>query len=138
MKKNDIDFELVTAGEYKRTLTIFGENTDKARKKMQEEIEEIHHYFKDFILENRNSLDISAVSTGEYWLASRAKELNLVDELTTSDDYLLNASKYADLYEISYYTKTSLSDRLSSFMHAAIKNTLSSIRRSVNNPNIIE
>lgn len=119
LKKKDIDFELLTAGEYKRTLTMFGENTEKARDKMQEDLEEIHGLFKNFIQQNRPIVDLAEVATGEYWLAARALELKLVDKLTTSDDYLLGASEYADIYKLSYTGKKSLTEKLSSAIHIA-------------------
>jgi serine protease SohB len=114
LKSKDVDFELLTAGEYKRTLTMFGENTPKAREKMQEDIEEIHYLFKDFISQNRPQVNIEEVATGEHWLASRALNFKLIDELTTSDDYLLNASQTADIYQIHYTVKKSLGEKLGS------------------------
>ena len=79
LQKHDIDFELLTAGEYKRTLTMFGENTDKGREKFVEELEETHTLFKDFVGTNRPSLDIAKVATGEVWYGSRAlEELSLI------------------------------------------------------------
>lgn len=113
LKQHHIDYEQHTAGEYKRTLTVFGENTTKAREKFQQDLEDIHVSFKDFIVENRPKLAIEAVATGEHWLGSRALELNLVDEIDTSDDYLLKASHDADIYEIQYLHKKSLSEKLS-------------------------
>lgn len=112
LKKHDIDFEQVTAGAYKRTLTMFGENTEKGREKMRTEIEDIHHQFKEFIQQNRTSVDVDEVATGEHWLANRALALKLVDKLITSDDYLLDASQTADLYQITYKHKKSLSEKL--------------------------
>lgn len=105
LKKHDIDFEQFTAGEYKRTLTLFGENTDKGRAKFQEEIEDVHQLFKDFVSRHRNQLQIAQVATGEYWYGAEALELKLADELRTSDDYLLEASHTAELFEVSYTTK---------------------------------
>jgi len=113
LKKHDIDLELITAGQYKRTLTLFGENTDEARKKFAEEINETHQLFQNFISENRSQVNIENVSTGEHWHGVQAIDLNLVDELMTSDDYLLAASKEKDIYEIKYCTKKSLSEKLS-------------------------
>ncbi|MFQ5632935.1 MAG: protease SohB, partial [bacterium] len=85
LKKLDIDYEQITAGEYKRTLTIFGENTEKARSKFTEQIEDAHGLFKEFVQSNRADVDIATVATGEYWYGRRAFDLNLVDELMTSD-----------------------------------------------------
>lgn len=112
LKKNDIDFEQFTAGEYKRTVTLFGENTEKGRNKFQEQIEETHLLFKTFIKEHRSELDIVKVATGEYWYGTQALELKLVDALRTSDDYLLEASKTADIFEVTYISKEHLTQRL--------------------------
>jgi len=116
LQKHEIDFEQITAGEYKRTLTFLGENTAKARDKMKQDIEEIHHYFKCFITENRPQVNIVEVATGEHWLASRALELKLVDGFNTSDDYLFSQYQSADIFEVSFVIKKSLSDRFSHFM----------------------
>ena len=107
LKTHDIDFEQVTAGEYKRTLTLFGENTDKAREKCQEDITQVHHLFKQFISQYRPQLDMSKVATGEYWFGTDALALKLIDRIGTSDDYLLQASKTTDIYEINYTRKRS-------------------------------
>lgn len=117
LKKREIDFEQLTAGQYKRTLTLFGENTEKAREKMQAEIEEIHVLFKEFIQQNRPQVNMQQVATGEHWLGTKALELNLVDRLMTSDEYLLNASKDSDIYHICYVTKKSIGERISSMFN---------------------
>lgn len=117
LQKNQIDFEQITAGEYKRTLTIFGENTIQGKEKFKQELEEIHDHFKGFIQENRPHVDIQKVATGEHWLAKKALELKLVDDLITSDDYLFSASYTADIYQIEYKAKQKLTDRLSHFIH---------------------
>jgi serine protease SohB len=112
LKKNNIDFEQHTAGEYKRTITLFGENTEQGRRKFQQELEDVHRLFKAFIQQHRNQVDIAKIATGEHWLAANALELKLVDDLITSDDYLMQASQQADIYEISYQVKRSLSEKL--------------------------
>ena len=120
LKKNAVDFELHTAGQYKRTLTLFGENTDEARAKFQQDLDDTHQLFKDFVAEHRPTLDVSQVATGEYWYGTRALDLLLVDELRTSDDYLLAASRTADLYQITYHGHQPLLSRLmGSFTRAA-------------------
>ena len=124
LKKNDIDFELITAGEYKRTLTVFGENTDKDRDKFKEDLDDIHDLFKDFVKTHRDSVDLTQVATGEHWFGSRALALNLVDELRTSDDYLLEASQSAELYEISYSGRKNLMQKLGEFTESRIINRL--------------
>ncbi|NJN48183.1 MAG: protease SohB, partial [Candidatus Competibacteraceae bacterium] len=120
LKKHDIDFELLTAGEYKRTMTLFGENTDKARLKFQEELEETHRLFKEFLRTYRSQLDLDRVATGEHWYGTQALELKLVDELRTSDDFLLEASKDAALYEVTYASHKPLLTRLSNLAAAAL------------------
>jgi serine protease SohB len=112
LKKHDIDVELLTAGDYKRTLTMFGQNTDSDRAKFQEELEDTHVLFKDFVRENRRGLEIGKVATGEHWYGIRALELGLVDELATSDEYLLRRSKEADVFEVSWQVKRGLAERL--------------------------
>ncbi len=112
LKKHDIEYDQFTAGEFKRTVTLFGENTEEAKAKFREEIEDIHVLFKDFIVQHRPDVDIAKVSTGESWPGTRALEKKLVDELKTSDDYLLESSKDADIYEIKYVSKKSLGERM--------------------------
>lgn len=105
LKKHDIDYEQFTAGQFKRTVTVFGENTDQGRHKFQEEIEDTHALFKDFVKTHRPRVDLAQVATGEHWYGTRALDCQLVDELRTSDDYLLGASASADLYEVAYTGK---------------------------------
>jgi len=112
LKKHDIDFELHTAGEHKRTLTLFGENTDAGREKFRETLEDAHALFKDFIRQNRPQVDVGQVASGDHWFGTRALALKLVDELKTSDDYLLERSKSCDLYELRYKRHRGLVERL--------------------------
>ena len=112
LKKHDIDFEQITAGEFKRTLTMFGENTDADRRKFREEIEDAHELFKEFVHDNRPAVDIATIATGEYWYGKRALEQQLIDELRTSDDYLCERATSADIYEVTYRHKRSLVDKL--------------------------
>jgi serine protease SohB len=127
LKKNDVDFEVLTAGEYKRTLTVFGENTEKGRQKMKAELEETHGHFKDFIRAQRPKLDVDAVATGEHWLGTKALELGLVDKLQTSDDYLMESRKDRDIIRVRYRHKKKPGERLarlfSSFRSVQEKNT---------------
>ncbi|HFE39001.1 MAG TPA: protease SohB [Gammaproteobacteria bacterium] len=116
LKKHDVDYEMITAGEYKRTLTMFGENTDQGRSKFKQDIEDVHALFKDFVSRHRPVVDIVAVSTGEYWFGTRAKDLALVDELQTSDDYLLAKVDEADIFSVKHVEKKSLSDKFSGFL----------------------
>lgn len=112
LKKNDIDFEQHTAGDYKRTLTVFGENNDEGRAKFKAELEEVHVMFKDFVNTNRPSLDIEKVATGEYWFGLQAKELGLVDELATSDDIILELNKTREIFSVKYSEKKNVMEKL--------------------------
>jgi serine protease SohB len=124
LKKNDVDFEMFTAGEYKRTVTMFGENTPKGREKFIEELEDTHVLFKEFVSEHRPQVDISKVATGEVWYGRRALEVNLVDELCTSDEYLLKQIDAADIYEVSYTFKKTLPERLGLAAQGAVDRLL--------------
>ncbi len=124
LKKHDIDYETLTAGEYKRTLTMFGENTDKGREKFTEDLEDTHELFKEFVKENRPQLDIESIATGEVWFGQRALEKNLVDELKTSDEYLVDSCQDADVYLVSYEFKKTLQERFSLGMHSTIDRLL--------------
>ena len=114
-----IDFELLKAGEYKRSLTVFGENSEADRTRMQKEIDDTHALFKDFVGEHRPQLDMARVATGEHWYGRRALAVSLCDELRTSDDYLLEASREADLYELVYTAKKPLSRKLAAAVGSA-------------------
>ena len=112
LKKNDVDFELITAGKYKRTLTIFGENTHEGREKFQQQLEDIHGLFKTFVANYRPQLAVDEVATGEVWLGQEALDKKLVDELKTSEQYLAERARQADLFAISYVQKKTLAQRL--------------------------
>ena len=113
LKKHDVDIELQTAGEYKRTLTMFGENTDEGRQKFKQELEETHLLFKDFVKEYRPNIDIEQVATGEHWFATQAKEKGLVDEISTSDDFILSHLDTHKIIAVNYQRKQKLSEKLS-------------------------
>lgn len=112
LEKKNIDFEQLTAGQYKRTLTIFGENTKEGRKKLQTEIDDTHELFKEFITDHRDQLDMNTVATGEHWFAKRAINFNLVDAIQSSDDFLMHAKDKFALYQLHYKTKKPLLQRL--------------------------
>ncbi len=112
LEEKGVDFEQVMAGRYKRTLTLFGRNTDEGREKLQQEVEDIHELFKAQIREHRPQVDVERVATGEHWHGIRALELKLVDELKTSDDLLLEAVKDRDLYHLSFKRRRGWQERL--------------------------
>lgn len=108
LKKHDVDVDVMTAGEYKRTVTMLGENTEKGKQKFQQELDETHQLFKQFVSQNRPHLDVEQVATGEHWFGQQALNLNLVDEIMTSDDLLLQAMKEKQLIGVKYVVKKSL------------------------------
>lgn len=112
LKKHDIDYEQHTAGDFKRTLTIFGENTDEGREKFQQELEETHMLFKAFIAKYRPELDLEKVATGEHWYGQQAIELGLVDEIATSDDVIMKLANERTVIKVSYQLKKKLSDKI--------------------------
>jgi serine protease SohB len=121
LERHGVDYELHTAGDYKRTLTLFGENTEAGREKLRQQLEETHGLFKDFIRDYRPSLDLAQVATGEYWHGRQALALGLIDEIKTSDDFLLEAADTADLYKVSYATHKKPLDRLLSSLTQAVQ-----------------
>jgi len=119
LKDNKVDFEMITAGEYKRTLTTFGENTDKDREKVQEEVDEMHSLFKDFIREQRPALDVTQVATGEVWTGTQALAKGMIDAVDTSDEWLVARCRDADVFHVEWEHKRKLADRLSSLFEGA-------------------
>lgn len=114
LKKHDIEYKEITAGDYKRTLSLFGEITEKGEKKFTEQISDTHQLFKDFVHSHRPQLDLNEVGTGEYWFAKRAFDLKLVDEIMTSDEYLLSRLDDAEMRLVKHEVKKKLLDKISS------------------------
>jgi len=124
LKKNDVDVEVLTAGEHKRTLTIFGENTDKGRAKFLEDLEDTHVLFKEYVGERRPGLDMTAVANGDIWFGRRALEVNLIDEIKTSDEFLIEACERVDVISVSYQRKRTLPEKLGLATSAALEHTV--------------
>lgn len=112
LKKFDVDYDIYTAGQFKRTVTMLGENTEAGKQKFIEEIEDTHGLFKAMVSRNRPKLDMSRIATGEHWYGNQCLENGLIDVLQTSDDYLYDASANADIFEVCYEVKRPLADRL--------------------------
>ncbi|HCL59901.1 MAG TPA: protease SohB [Acinetobacter sp.] len=112
LKENKIDFELYTAGQYKRTVTMFGENTEEGKAKFEEELQQTHALFKHFVEKYRPQLNVEKVATGEHWYGQDALDLNLVDKLQTSDEYLLGLLPQHDVYLIQTRKKPTLGEKL--------------------------
>lgn len=123
LKKNAIDIELHTAGKYKRTLTTLGKNTPVGRKKFIKELDELHTVFKDFIKKHRPKIDVKKVATGEVWQGEQAKKIGLIDEISTSDAYLLGLSSKFKLLEVDYYERKPLGKKLGFAVQDVLENT---------------
>ena len=121
LDSHGVDFEQVTAGKYKRTVTMFGENTDEDRAKLKEELEDVHTLFKDAVAKYRPDLDLERVATGEHWYGTRALELGLADTLRTSDELLGERAQDRDVYLVSYKIKQPLQKRLMANVETAME-----------------
>jgi serine protease SohB len=121
LRKANVDFEQLSAGEFKRTLTLFGENTDEDRAKMQEDIEDIHLQFKSFVTTHREQVNIDEVATGEVWLGERALERGLVDELLTSDSYVQQCLGERDVFQVRFVQKKHWQERLGMAAESAME-----------------
>ena len=112
LKKYEVDVDVMTAGEFKRTVTVLGENTEKGKQKFQQELEETHQLFKQFVSQNRPCVDIDKIATGEHWFGQQAINLKLVDEISTSDDLILEKMKEKHVVSVKYRLKKSLIKKL--------------------------
>lgn len=120
LDKNNVDFELHTAGEHKRTLTMFGKNTEAGREKFKEDLEDVHVLFKDFIADHRPDLDVDKIATGEIWFGSKALEMGLIDAVATSDEYLFAKVQNHDVFEVKFEPKKSLQEKISQGAEATL------------------
>lgn len=134
LRRHDIDYREITAGEYKRTISVFGEITEPGMEKFKSQIEETHVLFKTFVNSHRPALKIEQVATGEHWYGTQAVDLGLVDEIRTSDDYLFDRYESADIYRVQYHGKKRWADRLSDSLtrttHGLLRRVWSDLDRS--------
>lgn len=124
LKKHDVDYKEYTAGDFKRTVSVFGEITEKGERKFVEQLEETHLLFKSFVRQYRPQLDVEKIATGEYWYGQKAIELKLVDHIQTSDDYLTSLTEKAQIVQVRYEKKQSLQEKLSAAMGKAVEHAL--------------
>jgi serine protease SohB len=124
LKKHDVDYREVTAGEFKRTVTVFGEITQPGLEKFKEQIEETHALFKNFVKQHRPTIDLQKVATGEHWYGTDAKGLGLVDDITTSDEYLTLRATSADIFRIQFLGRRKLIERLTESAATALRQAL--------------
>lgn len=138
LKNKGVDFEQHTAGNYKRTVTMFGENTDKDREKLGEQLEDIHMLFKDFIVSQRKNVDIEKVATGEYWYGKSALDLNLVDQIMTSDEYILSMKDSFDIIHIKYKPSKTFADKFAKVSSSLSGKILSAFSQKSYDDNIFK
>ena len=138
LKDKGINFEQHTAGNYKRTVTMFGENTDKDREKLNEQLEEIHVLFKNFITSQRKNIDIEKVATGEYWYGENALSLNLIDEVMTSDEYILAMREKFEITHIKYKPIKTFSDKISKISSSFANKAIGSFEQKNHDKNIFK
>jgi serine protease SohB len=112
LRKHDVDYETISAGEFKTTLTTFGEITQKGRDKVKEDVEEMHGLFKAWVKDHRPAVDIDSIATGETWVGVHALEKSMIDELMTSDECIVKACENADVYAVHFEIRRTLSDKL--------------------------
>ena len=125
LKKYDVDYEIISAGEYKRTLTHFGEITNKGKDKVKEDVENIHQIFKDWVKTYRPSVEIDTIATGETWVGSQAKDRYMVDDIKTSDECVIEACETSEVYEIKFEIKKSLQVKLASLLEESTHRLIS-------------
>ncbi|MCG8315648.1 MAG: protease SohB [Pseudomonadales bacterium] len=124
LKKYDVDYDIYTAGDFKRTVTVLGENTEEGKRKFNDEIEETHKLFKNHVANFRPQLNMEKVGTGEHWYGSQAMDLGLIDEIRTSDDYLFAARDDADIYEVTFEFKRSVAEKLGLNLETLLERTV--------------
>ncbi len=135
LKKHDVDYQEYTAGEYKRTVSILGEITPQGEQKFKEQLEATHILFKEHVSRFRHNLVVEKIATGEYWFGEQALKLGLVDELTTSDDYLLSSSQNADIYKVTYHHKKSFSEKISAALTRVLSQAFESALNTLSQKN---
>jgi Periplasmic serine proteases (ClpP class) len=124
LKKHDVDYEIFTAGEYKRTVTMLGENTEKGRQKFKEDLDDTHILFKEFVQAHRPSVNVDEVATGEIWFGKRALEKNLIDVISTSDEYLTSLHPAADIVQVNFEHKKRIQERIGLAAGRALETTI--------------
>lgn len=124
LKKHDVDYETFTAGEHKRTVTVMGHNSEQAKEKFQQDLEDTHGLFKDHVKKFRPRLDIDRVANGDIWYGQQALDLKLIDEIGTSDDYIMRLCEQADVYKVSFSERKTLAQRLGFAAQSGVENAL--------------
>ncbi|MBZ0333588.1 protease SohB [Marinobacter sp. AL4B] len=136
LERNSVDFEVLTAGEHKRTLTMFGENTEKGRQKFLEDLEDTHGLFKEYVSERRPDLDIKAVANGDIWFGKRALDVKLIDDIKTSDEYLIEACDRGEVVSVSFQQKRTLAEKIGIATSTALERSVWKVLSAFRNQKI--
>lgn len=97
-----IGYKLYKSGELKNLGDPYDVPSEDADKKLQNDVINIHNRFKKAVNENRKNINIDQVASAELWFADEAKELGLIDNIGTINDYLIEKAKEYVIYELSY------------------------------------
>lgn len=108
LKKQDVDMIELTAGKYKRSISMLGKISEEGKRHTTGQLKVIHEQFKEMVISYRPQVDIQQVATGDYWTAKTALAYGLVDDLSTSDAYIQELIQSSDVWEISTPKKKSL------------------------------
>jgi serine protease SohB len=127
LQKNEIDFEEMTSGQFKRTVSVLGEITPAGREHFRGKLEDTHEAFKAHVAQCRPEVDMAKVANGDHWLAREALGLALVDEIMTGDELLFRARDSARLYEVSTEPRKTLAQQLLSGLGAAAQGVADSV-----------
>ena len=131
LRKHEVDYETISAGEFKTTLTTFGEITQRGRDKVKEDVEEMHAIFKDWVKQHRPAVEIDSIATGETWVGLQAMERNMIDEVITSDECIIRACEEADVFSVRFEIRRTIGDKLGAAIHTTIdKTVLSWLKRA--------
>jgi serine protease SohB len=103
LKKHDIEPRLFTAGEFKRTVTLIGDDDEEAKQHFQHQLESLHGLFLAAVKKYRTGANFEKIGTGDHWTAeeSQTQNLGLVDHIATSREYLLKLNADRDLVHLS-------------------------------------
>lgn len=120
LSDNGINIEQHTAGKSKRTVTPLGKITDEDRNEFKKKLERIHRSFINHVSHYRNINDAdenknSIIFSGDYWIAEETVELELglVDEISTSQEFLLDKMKEYNIIEITFQENKTKKSKLS-------------------------
>lgn len=128
LKKNLIDIEEHTAGAYKRSLSIVGENTPEKIDRFKYELEQTHLLFQNFVKEYRPIVHDDALLSGEHFYAAQSLEhYKLVDKIITSDEYILDATAHKNVVYLKTAPKVSWISRFVAVSQSIVEASVESL-----------